>query len=135
MKKLIGSILSVFPSLLTLFLALSSWDTYLRFIGSGWLGVTDAEVENISSFNSGGIWIIIISIALAAIGIALMSKGKKVVVRVVGGLLILASSFTIIFNSAILFRLNLTLGRIVVVIELLAIITGIVLLFLSENKK
>lgn len=131
MKKVIGGILALSPSLLTLVLALVSWDSLLRMIAAGMEGTTGEETQNLSQYGSAAVWCVIIPLVLAALGIAMMkiknSKGK--VIGVIGGVLIAASCITILFNSFMIADITKNVTFIyILVLELLAAITGIVLL-------
>lgn len=142
MKKVIGGILALSPSLLTLVLALVSWDSLLRMIAAGMEGTTGEETQNLSQYGSAAVWCVIIPLVLAALGIAMMkiknSKGK--VIGVIGGVLIAASCITILFNSFMIADINMISVPknsslwILITLELLAAITGIVLLSLKDKK-
>lgn len=130
-KKFIGGILALSPSLLTLVLALVSWDSLLRMIAAGMEGTTGEETQNLSQYGSAAVWCIIIPLVLAALGIAMMNlkNSKDKVIRVIGGLLIAASCITILFNSFMIADITKNFTFIcVLVLELLAAITGVVLL-------
>lgn len=137
-KKIIGSILAVFPSLLTLVLAIVSWDSLLRMVASGMGGATGEEAS-LSQYGSLGIWSIIVPLVLAALGTTMMvlkeNKGKTIK-KIFGGLLIVASCITVLFNWFMVLDItkNLTFSCILAVLELIAAITGIVLLSLKDKK-
>ena len=131
MKKIGSSILAVLPPVLTLVLALVSWDSFLRMISAGMEGVTGEETQNLSQYESAGVWLIIIPLFLAALGVAMLNlknnKGK--IIKIIGGLLIVASCITSMFNGFMIAgHIKNPLVYILVALELLAAITGIVLL-------
>ena len=90
------------------------------------------DPQNLSQYGSAGVLCIIIPLVVAALGIVMMNlknnKGK--IIRIIGGLLIAVSCITIFFNGFIL----VDLYWILVTLELLAAITGIVLLSLQGKK-
>ena len=89
------------------------------------------DPQNLSQYGSAGVLCIIIPLVVAALGIVMMNlKNKGKIIRIIGGLLIAVSCITIFFNGFIL----VDLYWILVTLELLAAITGIVLLSLQGKK-
>ena len=136
MKKHLGSILAFIPQLITLILAIVSWDSLLRMIAAGMGGGTGEESQNLFQYGSAGVWCIIIPLVVAALGIAMMNlKNKGKIIRIIGGLLIAISCITILFNGFMFFDITKSSSVwILITLETLAAITGIVLLSLQGKK-